>query len=408
MLPLALALASLVGVALGLLGGGGSILTLPILSFVLGQEAHAAVAGSLFVVGMTSLVGVVPHARAGRVRWRIGLVFGAAAMLGAFLAGRAAHAIPPAVLLVLFAAMMIVTAIAMLRGRRAPSAPRDAAGPALSVPKALLEGLVVGAITGLVGAGGGFLVVPALVLFGGLPMASAVGTSLLVIAMKSFAGFAGHVGSLSALGLALDWPALLALSGIAIGGSFIGARLAGKIPEATLRKAFGAFVVAMGAFILFQEVPKLLPPDLATDLAAGLSPLAVAAIGGALVGLAATLLLWSHGRVAGISGMWSALVTGGADRGLRLAFVGGLALSGLLALAVAPELLPASVPAPLAVTALAGLLVGFGTRLGNGCTSGHGVAGCARLSPRSLVATASFMIAGAATVALVRHALGGL
>ena len=253
MMFIAAGFALLIGVSLGLLGGGGSILTLPILKYVIGQEAHVAVASSLFVVGVTSLFALIPHARAGRVRWSTGLMFGGASMLGAFLAGKLARYLPPGILLVLFAVMMVVTAIAMLRGRkeRAPSnQPSDLLN---RVPKVLLEGLVVGGVTGLVGAGGGFLVVPALVLLGGLPMNVAVGTSLLVLAMKSFAGFVGHASAVS-----IDWPILLVIAGAALVGSLGGAWAAGRVAQDKLRRAFGWFVVVMGVFMLAQEVPPLL------------------------------------------------------------------------------------------------------------------------------------------------------
>lgn len=274
MLPLALSLAVLVGLALGLLGGGGSILTLPILQYVVGLEAHEAIAASLFVVGMTSLAAIIPHARAGRVHVKVGLVFGAASMVGAYSAGRFAKLIPPGILLVLFAIMMVVTAIMMLRPKRG-DAVEAALGDIRFTPKQLvkiaLEGLVVGAITGLVGAGGGFLVVPALVILGGLPMRTAVGTSLMVIAMKSFAGFAGHASALH-----LDWPLMLGITAAALFGSIFGARLAGVVDPAKLRRGFGWFVVVMGAFMLTQEVPKLL--DLHWPFAVALIVAAITAL----------------------------------------------------------------------------------------------------------------------------------
>lgn len=242
----ALALSLLIGVALGLLGGGGSILTLPILTYVVHMDTKTAIASSLFVVAVTSAVGAISHARAGRVRWRTGLIFGAAGMVGAFGGGRLAAYIPGNILMLLFALMMLATAIAMLRGRRATTAPVVTDLPVLKV---IAEGIVVGIVTGIVGAGGGFLVVPALVLLGGLRMEQAVGTSLVVIAMKSFAGFYGHLGHVD-----IDWPVTLAVTGAAVLGSFAGGALAGKVPPTTLRKGFGVFVLVMAAFVLFQEL----------------------------------------------------------------------------------------------------------------------------------------------------------
>lgn len=241
-------LAVFVGLSLGLLGGGGSILVVPLLTYVGGLDPREAIATSLFVVGATSLASLIGHARQGNVRWRIGLIFGAAGMVGAFLGGLAGGRLPGTLLMIAFAVMMIATAGAMIRGRKnAGSAPDSHDHPLWRI---LLDGLVVGAATGLVGAGGGFLVVPALALLAGLPMAAAVGTSLLVIAMKSFAGLAGYLTSVS-----LNWPLVAAVTGAAILGSVVGVRLNSVVPEAALRKGFGYFVLLMGAFVLSQELP---------------------------------------------------------------------------------------------------------------------------------------------------------
>lgn len=247
MLALTLAAAVLVGVALGVLGGGGSILTVPILVYLAGLDAKQAIAMSLFVVGATSAVGAIPHARAGRVRWRTAIVFGATAMAGAYGGGRLAAFIPGGWLLGCFGVMMVATAVAMIREPRKEPARTHRELPVLLVGA---EGVVVGAVTGLVGAGGGFLVVPALVLLGGLPMAVAVGTSLVVIAMKSFAALAGYLSSVH-----IDWPLALAVTAAAVLGGVLGGRLAGRIPDRLLRAGFGWFVVAMGALVLTQQLP---------------------------------------------------------------------------------------------------------------------------------------------------------
>jgi uncharacterized membrane protein YfcA len=250
MIALAVVLAVLVGVSLGLLGGGGSILAVPLLVYVAGMDAKEAIATSLLVVGTTSAFALIPHARAGRVRWRTGLLFGVAGMTGAYAGGRVAEFIPGSVLLVAFSLMMLATAVAMIRGRKAPSRP---AHVDLPVGRVLLDGVVVGLVTGLVGAGGGFLIVPALVLLGGMPMSAAVGTSLLVIAMKSFAGLAGYMASVE-----IDWPLAGAITAAAVLGSLVGSRLNGRIDPDTLRKAFGWFVIVMGLVILAQQVPASL------------------------------------------------------------------------------------------------------------------------------------------------------
>ncbi|WP_018252887.1 sulfite exporter TauE/SafE family protein [Salinispora mooreana] len=247
-LTLTVGLAVLIGLSLGLLGGGGSILAVPLLVYVADLPAKEAIATSLLVVGVTSAVGVLPHARAGRIRWRTGLLFGAAGMAGAYIGGRLAAFIPATILLTGFAVMMLATATAMIRGRRdagGPTAPRE-----LPVRRVLLDGSVVGLVTGMVGAGGGFLVVPALALLGGLPMPVAAGTSLVVIAMKSFAGLAGFLSSVS-----IGWGLAAAVTAAAITGSLAGARLAGRVPEVVLRRTFGGFVVVAGIFMLVQQVP---------------------------------------------------------------------------------------------------------------------------------------------------------
>ncbi|QOV34663.1 sulfite exporter TauE/SafE family protein [Streptomyces ferrugineus] len=257
MIAVVIAASLLIGVALGVLGGGGSILTVPVLVYLAGMETKEAIATSLFVVGVTSAAGVVSHARAGRVRWRTGLLFGLAGMAGAYAGGRLAEFVPGTVLLIAFALMMIATAVAMIRGRR--SAPKKVHHE-LPVPHVLLDGVVVGLVTGLVGAGGGFLVVPALALLGGLPMTVAVGTSLLVIAMKSFAGLAGYLASVH-----IDWGFATLVTVTAVVGGLLGGRLAGRIPQDALRKSFGWFVAVMGVFVLARQLAPGLRHTLLTS-----------------------------------------------------------------------------------------------------------------------------------------------
>jgi len=278
-LILTVALSTVIGVSLGLLGGGGSILAVPLLIYVAGMPAKEAIATSLLVVGATSAVAVIPHLRAGQVRWRTGLIFGLAGMAGAYTGGRLAAYIPSGVLLTVFALMMLATATAMIRGRRrAPGTPTPSELPVLRI---VVDGVAVGLVTGLVGAGGGFLVVPALALLGGLPMPVAVGTSLVVIAMKSFAGFAGYLS-----GVSVNWGLAGAVILAAIAGSILGARLAGRIPADVLRKAFGWFVVVMGVFVLAQQLPARFST----------SPLLWATIAVATVAAAAVLAVRSRRR----------------------------------------------------------------------------------------------------------------
>jgi uncharacterized membrane protein YfcA len=251
MFVVGLVLSILIGLSLGMLGGGGSILTVPVIHYVMGVETHAAIAASLAVVGITSLAALIPHARAGRVQWRTGAIFGVSAMVGAYAAGSVAKYIPSAILMAAFGIMMFVTAVAMLR-KKAPGATASREGRA-RLGVILAEGLVVGAVTGLVGAGGGFLVVPALVLLGGLPIAQAIGTSLLVIAMKSFAAFAGSAGDVT-----LDPKIIVSVAVMAVLGSVLGGWVAGKIPAARLQGLFGWFIVVMAVFVLGQEIPRVM------------------------------------------------------------------------------------------------------------------------------------------------------
>ncbi|MGC0274790.1 sulfite exporter TauE/SafE family protein [Pseudactinotalea sp. Z1739] len=266
-----LILAVLVGVSLGLLGGGGSILTVPLLTYVAGMDPREAISASLFIVGVTSLVGMLSHARRGNVRWRTGLVFGGASMVGAFGAGLVGGYLPGTVLMIAFALMMLTSAAAMIR-RKGTARPRRTD---MAAGRAVLDGFVVGAITGLVGAGGGFLVVPALVLLGGLAMPAAVGTSLLVITMKSFAGLGGYLTTVS-----LDWALVGAVTAAAVAGSFLGTALTGRVPEGLLRRLFGFFVLGMGVLVLALELPA--PGGAVVVLAAAL--VTVVALGGRAVG----------------------------------------------------------------------------------------------------------------------------
>jgi len=238
-------LASLIGLSLGLLGGGGSILAVPVLAYVAELPAKEAIATSLVVVGTTAIFALVPHARRGNIEWRTGAIFSATAIVGAFLGGLAAAWFSGTTLLLLFAAMMVITALAMFRGRGELQHDSDKPLPVLLV---VLEGLGVGAATGLVGAGGGFLVVPALVLLGGMDMHKAVGTSLMVIALKSFAAFAGHAAHVS-----IDAQLALVVTTAAVVGSVVGAALAKRVPAQLLRKVFASFVLVMAGYVVWRE-----------------------------------------------------------------------------------------------------------------------------------------------------------
>jgi len=247
-----------IGLVLGLLGSGGSILTVPVLVYLAGHADKVAIAESLAIVGAIAAVGAVPYARQKLVDWHSVLYFGVPGIVGTYLGAALAAHVPGPVQLALFAVVMLLAAALMLRGKAAADDGAPRARQALW--KIAGEGLVVGVVTGLVGVGGGFLIVPALVLLGGLSMRLAVGTSLLIIAAKSFAGFWKYTGVLAASGLAVDPPTIVIFSAIGILGSFAGNMLSHRVPQAALKRGFAAFLVAMGAFILYREAPKAFAP----------------------------------------------------------------------------------------------------------------------------------------------------
>jgi len=242
-----------IGLSLGLLGSGGSILTVPVLHYLLQQPEQVAIGGSLLVVGLIAAAACVPYAIARQVDWRNVLWFGLPGMLGAWLGASLARWVPGPAQLALFAVVMLVAAWRMLRS--APVATGDHRPHPLAI---IVGGAAVGALSGLVGVGGGFLIVPALVLLAGVPMTSAVGTSLAIIAMNSFTGFGKYLQVLEAKGVALDWRTLLLIAAIGVVGSLAGNRLGRRLPQSSLRRLFGLFLVAMGIFVAADAGPRLL------------------------------------------------------------------------------------------------------------------------------------------------------
>ena len=250
---LALLGALAIGLSLGLLGSGGSILTVPVLHYLVGQPEKLAIGGSLLVVGLIAAAACVPYALHRQVDWRNVAWFGLPGMAGAWLGAWLAHWVPGTAQLALFAGVMLAAAWRMLRAGVTNRPDHEARRITV-----VAGGSAVGLLSGLVGVGGGFLIVPALVLLAGVPMASAVGTSLAVITLNSFTGFAKYLRVLDAQGLDLDWPVLLAVAAVGIVGSFAGHRLGRRLPQATLRKAFGVLLVVMGIFIAVDVGPRLL------------------------------------------------------------------------------------------------------------------------------------------------------
>jgi uncharacterized protein len=243
-----MALGLVIGALVGLLGGGGSILAVPALVYVAGQDLRQAVATSLVVVGITAAVAVVPRLRARQINWRIGLLFAAAGAATAFAGAAVNRLLPDAVTLALFAALMVGAGVRMLQAQPAigTACAVDAGGVnwRRCLPRTITGGLVVGFLTGLLGVGGGFLIIPVLVLALGLPMASAVGTSLLVVALNSAAGFAAHVGRTT-----LDVPVTLAFTAAAVVAAFAAGRLGARTDTDRLRRWFAWLVLAVAALV---------------------------------------------------------------------------------------------------------------------------------------------------------------
>ncbi|ARF55762.1 sulfite exporter TauE/SafE family protein [Streptomyces gilvosporeus] len=242
----------LIGGLLGALGGGGSILAVPALVYLLGQSPHEATAGALVVVAVGAVSGLICHARAGRVRWAAGAVFGALGTAGSYLGTRWSAALDPAVLMAAFAGLMLVVAAALLlRGRRDREAPARSRAPAHPARIAATAS-AVGLLTGFFGVGGGFVVVPALTLVLGLEMPVAVGTSLLVILVNSATALATRAGTGH-----LDWPLLAGFAACAAAGSYFGNRLAARVPAAALTRSFAALVGVLALTMAVSAIPRL-------------------------------------------------------------------------------------------------------------------------------------------------------
>ena len=245
--PLEVAGALAVGIALGLLGGGGSILTVPVFVYAVGLDPKAAVAASLPVVALTSTAAALSHWRQGNVQVRTAIVFGVIAAAGGFAGARLAAHISGVVQFTLLGVIMLGAATRMLSRNIQESAN---AAPDRPIPFAKLVpvALVVGVVTGIVGIGGGFLILPTLVILCELPMRTAVGTSLLVIAMNATAGTAGYVGQVP-----IDWPAVALFSVFAVTGSLGASRFGSRLPQAALRNAFGILLICLATVILVQN-----------------------------------------------------------------------------------------------------------------------------------------------------------
>ena len=253
MVASAAALGVLIGAALGLLGGGGSILAVPALVYGVGESVSEAVTTSLFVVGVSAGVGTLPRIRRGQVRWPVAAVFGAAGAGTAFAGAAVNHLMDPRVLLLAFAALMLAVSVRMLIGQVEPrgacAAPDGRVNWRSCLPKAVLAGAFVGFLTGLFGVGGGFVIVPALALLLGLEMASAIGTSLVIIVLNSAAGFAAHLRSTS-----VDWTVAVAFTAAAVVAALVAGRFGSRVDSDRLRRWFAWLVVAVAVFVAVAAV----------------------------------------------------------------------------------------------------------------------------------------------------------
>jgi len=242
-----------VGLSLGLMGSGGSILTVPVLIYLAGEQEKVAIAESLGIVGAISLVGAIPYAFKQQVHWRSVILFGLPGMIGAYGGAIISGFVSGTFQLILFAIVMLLAAGLMFRNKKVDSENVDAEKNQKWWIIAI-EGLVVGVLTGLVGVGGGFLIVPALVLLGGLPMHLAIGTSLVIIAMKSFSGFFKYIDVLEELNLSVNWELVLIFSLIGAVGSFAGRAVGSKISGEKLKRGFAIFLLFMGAYIIYMNI----------------------------------------------------------------------------------------------------------------------------------------------------------
>jgi uncharacterized membrane protein YfcA len=248
-----------IGLTLGLIGGGGSILTVPVLVYLMGLDPHTATAYSLFVVGVSALVASVKNARKKMIDFRMGLVFAFPAFVVVFVMRKfVLPVIPekilrlgdytllkPDAIMLFFAMVMLLASVSMIRGRKDGD---DEKSLGYNYPVIFLQGMVVGCITGLVGAGGGFLIIPALVLLAKLPVKRAVATSLMIVAINSLCGFLGDVQTTE-----IDWGFLLLFTGVAVIGILVGSIFNSRIDSVKLRKLFGWFVLVMGIYIILKE-----------------------------------------------------------------------------------------------------------------------------------------------------------
>ncbi|MFK7818727.1 MAG: sulfite exporter TauE/SafE family protein [Planctomycetaceae bacterium] len=252
--------ALVIGLTLGMLGSGGSAITVPVLIYMVGHGAKESIAESMGIVGLISVVAAIPYARSKQVEWTSVWYFGLPGMLGTLVGAWLGGIATDALQLVVFGGVLLVAAGSMLRnGSGVGSSLEDESGGShqSSIWKIATEGSVVGIVTGFVGVGGGFLIVPALVILGKLPMRMAIGTSLIIISMKAAVGFAKYEHYLLSHDLSVDGKTILTFASVGIVGSLIGRSINQRLNQRVLKKVFGGFLIVLGGFVIFSEGSKL-------------------------------------------------------------------------------------------------------------------------------------------------------
>lgn len=402
---IAVLLSVVAGLLMGFLGGGGSLLLLPILVYAAGLTEQNAVEVSLLVVALTSIVALVQHARRRSVRWKTGLLFGLVGAASAYLGGLFSPLFPSWLLMLLFSLLVVAAGISMLKEKAPSSTPKEA-----SLGRVVLLAALLGLVTGLLGAGGGFLIVPVLIRYSAIPIHQAIGTSLFIITLNATAGFVSHFDAAS-----FDYAVALYTALAAGAGALLGASMSHQVRPERLRRGFAWFLFAVAAFLLFKQLPSLYEAVFVSRWPA--------ALGGLAIGGFVLLFLYRKNQALGVSTGYldacEAVTSPKARTSWRLPFIIGIVAGGLVSALFAGSFAPhfaagiyeavaSSLTAKALLFTAGGVLLGYGARVAGGCTSGHSIVGVAQLAPSSLIATAAFMASGFVVTNLLLRAFGGV
>jgi uncharacterized protein len=401
---LSIELALIAGLLIGMLGGGGSLLLVPILVYTAKLSGHDAIRVSLVVVAVTSAVAMLSHARRGAVLWRKGFGFIVSGALGSYAGSYFSRWLPSWLLMLSFSLLVLTAALAMLRKKKAEMSIEAPQG------QLLVLGTLLGAVTGLLGAGGGFLIVPVLVRFVALPMPQAIGTSLFIIMMNSMTALMSHMYQDFSLP---EITIYIALSSVL--GAILGAFMSQKVSAERLRTYFAWFLLFIAAFLFFQQLP-------ASWLVALRGPWP-AWVGGLSIGGFVLLFLYFQNQALGVStgylDVCQYITTPRQKATWRLPFLVGIVLGGFISALLSGglalnfsaglyDLVASSLWAKALLFTSGGVLLGYGSRVAGGCTSGHSIVGIAQLAPSSIITTLAFMATGFAVTNLLLRAVGGL